>query len=68
MIKYGIKLRGKLDNNGFFTEGGLRSIISEHTGPANERVLEFDSISDAEIYAQNHELRNYNIEAIHKSL
>lgn len=56
-MKYGIKLRTSTGNSWlqFFNEvGGVAS------GP-----IKFDNHELAEIYAQNHEIQNYNIEVIH---
>lgn len=63
-MKYGIKIKGKLDNDGFYVENRIRSILSEHTGHDNEKPLLFDSCSEAEIYAQNLELKNYSVEVV----
>lgn len=65
MIKYGIKLKGKLEHNGFYVETNLKSVISEFIGMKSVIPLEFKSIAEAEVYAQNHEFKNYNIEAIY---
>ena len=35
--------------------------LSEHTGEGNSNVLTFPSQAEAEVYAQNHELKNYSV-------
>jgi hypothetical protein len=63
-MKYGIKLKGKLTDGGFYSDPSVRSSISEYVSPKSVKTLEFNSIADAELYAQNHELKNYDIEVI----
>jgi hypothetical protein len=63
-MKYGIKIKGKLDNNGFYAENGLKSVLSEHTGPSNIRPLSFETQAEAELYAQSLELKNYTVQGI----
>jgi hypothetical protein len=54
-MNYGIKVKGSVGYNWlqFFTEDGTPA------GP-----IQFKDTSSAEIYAQNHELKNYIIEVI----
>jgi hypothetical protein len=56
---YGIKIRGVSGSNWlqFFNE-----IKGYPTGPVT-----FRDVSEAEIYAQNHEVKNYTIEVINDS-
>lgn len=56
---YGIKIRGASGSNWiqFFNE-----IKGYPTGPVT-----FQDVSEAEIYAQNHEVKNYTIEVINDS-
>lgn len=35
--------------------------LSEYVGEGNTRALKFENIEDAEIYAQSHEIPNYEI-------
>lgn len=57
-MKYGIKLRTANSINWFGT-------LTEYTG-SSAKPLVFESIDEAEIYAQNHELPNYTIEPINE--
>jgi hypothetical protein len=63
-MKYGIKLRATIGAGGTFLPSTARATISEFEGPGSVKLLEFESIGDAEVYAQNHEIKNYTIEPI----
>ena len=63
-MKYGIRLRGTIGVGGHFLQSPGRAMIAEHGGTNNNMILEFDSIADAEIYAQNYEINNYTIEPV----
>lgn len=52
-MKYGIKLKN----------GQWLYMLSEYEGNHRKPYM-FESVGDAEVYAQNHELSNYLIEAI----
>lgn len=63
-MEYGIKLKNKLTEGGFYAEPTPRSMLSEHVGPGSQKVLTFKTQADAEVYAQNHEISNYTIERV----
>ncbi len=63
-MKYGIKLRPTIGAGGAFLPSTARATISEFQGPDSIKALEFGSIGDAEVYAQNHEIKNFTIEPI----
>jgi hypothetical protein len=63
-LKYGIRIKGKLDNNGFFVESELRSVLSEHIGIGNAKTLTFNTFAEAEQYAKTNNLTDYNVETI----
>ena len=63
-MKYGIRLKGKVEHGGFYVVPRPKSTISEHTGQDNEKPLTFDTVADAEVYAQEHEFRNYHVEPV----
>lgn len=63
-MKYGIRLKGTIGIGGHFLQAAGRSLMAEHGGSNATKILEFDSIADAEIYAQNYEIRNYDIEPV----
>ena len=62
---YGIKIVRQITEDGAPThiEYWMKT-ISEHTHTSNVKLLTFESIEDAEIYAQNHELSLYVIEKV----
>lgn len=60
-MKYGIKIKDALGREFTFKLNQPRQTISEYTTKTSAKTLEFDSIEDAEVYAQNHELRNYEV-------
>ena len=55
MSNIGIKL-----NSG---KGEFLKSVSEYTADGNLKPILFSTISEAEIYAQNHEIKNYTIES-----
>lgn len=54
MSNIGIKL-----NNG---KGEFLKSVSEYTSDGNLKPLLFNTIAEAELYAQNHEIKNFTIE------
>ena len=54
-MKYAIKLKAN-NAQGF----SVFSMLSEYTGSGGKPMV-FESIGDAEVFAQNHELPNYTI-------
>lgn len=62
-MKYVIRLKGKLDDGFIYKLPSAKSTISEFMGSPSEEPLTFESIESAEVYAQNHEFKNYDIEA-----
>lgn len=61
MMKYGIKIKDRLGNDFLFKANAPRAEINEYTTKTSSKTLEFNSMGDAEVYAQNHELKNYEV-------
>jgi len=62
-MKYAIRLKSKVEAGFKVYLPDPVSNISEHTGGKNQKPLLFTSIGDAEVYAQSHEIHNYDVEA-----
>lgn len=60
-MKYAIKLKDKLGVGGELLVLEPRHLVSEHTGPGNSRPVTFETMGEAEVYAQNHEIPDYEI-------
>jgi len=57
MVKYGIRIRNSnTDFDGLW--------MCKLWGPGDSKPIEFESRADAEEYAQNMELRNYQVEPL----
>ena len=61
-MKYVIRIRGKMNEGFIYKIPSLKSSISEYMGMNSEQPLIFNDIESAELYAQNHEFKNYDIE------
>ena len=64
-MKYGIKIIQTITEEGqpHKIEYWMRT-LSEYVGENNSNLLSFDNRSEAEIYAQNHEISNFEIDTI----
>jgi len=61
-MKYAIRLKTKVEA-GFKTYlPQVNSTLSEHIGGDNAKPMTFTSIADANVYAQNFEIKNYDVE------
>jgi len=60
-MKYGIKLKDRFGKDFIFRLNTPTATINEFTGATSAKPLEFKTIGEAEIYAQNHELKNYEV-------
>lgn len=64
IMNYAIRLKSKIETGMKVYLTTPRATISEHMGTNNEKPLLFSSIADAEVYAQNHEINDYNVESL----